>query len=144
MQQVKVLSKKVTIEKDGKAKTFYRYFTYVMIDVIENGENLGQQKRSLEVHFTKDATKQLAKFTEKENIFAIIGGEIGLPFEYRYNLDENGVVSYPKNPKGEEQKPECWIRKVESFKEIPYTSKENTCKPILDDEQDTEPVEIVG
>lgn len=132
MIQVKVLSKKVTIEKDGKKKTFYRYFTYVNIHVIENGEDVGEQQRSLEVHFTKDASKQLLKFTDKENIFAIIGGNIGLPYQYEVRVNEDGSL----------EKPSCWIRSVETYKEIPYVPKKSTCKPILDEESDTEPVEL--
>ena len=129
MTQVKVLSKKISIEKDGKKKEFYRYFTYVNINVVEDGVDKGEQKRSLEVHFTKDASKQLLKFTDKENIFAIIGGKIGLPYVYE-------VVH------GEVKGDKCWIRSVESYQEIPYTPKKSTCKPILDEESDTEPVEL--
>lgn len=137
MQKIKLLSKKETITKDGKEKTFYRYFTYVMIDVIEDGENLGQQKKSLEVHFTADGSKSMTKISGKvvgsDGIFAIIGGDIGLPFQYEVKVDEIGNREYPK----------AWVRSVKEFKEIPYTPKESTCKPLLDEEE-TEPVEIVG
>ena len=135
--KIKVLSKQQTITKDGKDKTFYRYFTYVMIDVIENGENLGQQKKSLEVHFTNDGSKSMTKKSGKivgnEPIFAIIDGDIGLPFVYEVKVDENGNNVYPK----------AWIRSVSEFKEIPYEPKQSSCKPLLDEEE-TEPVEIVG
>lgn len=132
MAQVKVLSKKVTIEKDGKKKVFYRYFTPVMIEVIENGESLGIQERSLDVHFTKDASKQLAKFTDKDSIFAVIGGNIGLPYVYEIKENEDGSINVPQ----------CWIRSVESYKEIPFTPRKSTCQPILDEESDNEPVEL--
>ena len=130
MTLVKVLSTKQTIEKDGKTKTFYRYFTPVRIHVIENGEDKGEQERSLRVHFTKDASKQLAKFTDKDNIFAIIGGEIGLPLVYEV-IEKDGKKEYP----------ECWIRSVASFKEIPFAPKKSTCKPILDEEE-SDPIEL--
>ena len=132
MTQVKVLSKKVVIEKDGKKKVFYRYFTPVRIHVIKDGEDLGEQEKSLEVHFTKDASKQLVKFTDEESIFAIIGGNIGLPYVYEVKENEDGSINLPQ----------CWIRSVESYKEIPFTPKKSTCQPILEEESDTEPVEL--
>lgn len=133
--KVKVLSKKETILKDGQEKTIYRYFTYVDIEVIENGENMGEQRKSLEVHFTKDAGKQLLKKSDKQvgqdGIFAIITGEIGLPYVYEV-IEKDGEKEYPQ----------CWIRSVEDYKEIPYTPKKSTCKPVLDEELDTETTEI--
>lgn len=136
--KIKVLSKQQTITTDGGEKTFYRYFTYVMIDVIENGQNIGQQRKSLEVHFTKDGGKSLTKKSSKlvgsEPVFAIIDGDIGLPFVYEVKVDENGNEEYPK----------AWVRSVTSYEEIPFEPKKSSCKPILDDEVDTEPVEIIG
>ena len=111
---------------------FYRYFTPVRIHVIKDGEDLGEQEKSLEVHFTKDASKQLVKFTDKESIFAIIGGNIGLPYVYEVKENEDGSINVPQ----------CWIRSVESYKEIPFTPKKSTCQPILEEESDTEPVEL--
>lgn len=138
MEKVKVLSKKETILKDGSEKTIYRYFTYVDIEVIENGVNVGEQRKSLEVHFKKDAGKQLLKLSDKQvgsdGIFAIIGGEISFPYVYEVRENEDGTLEYPQ----------CWVRSVSEYKEIPFTPKKSTCKPVLDDETDTESVEIVG
>lgn len=134
--KIKVLSSKETITKDGKERTFYRYFTYVMIHVIDgNGEDLGEQKKSLEVIFTKDGSKSMLKVADKtigsEPVFAVIDGDISLPFVYEIKVDENGNKEYPK----------VYVRSVEKYEPIPYTPRESTCKPILD-ENDTEPVEI--
>ena len=135
--KIKVLSKKHNITaKDGSEKTIVRYFTYVNIHVIEDGEDVGEQTKSLEVHFTKDAGKQLLKASDKQVgsdlVFAIIDGDIGLPYVYEVTEKDDEKVY-----------PECWVRSVKEYKEIPYTPKESTCKPILD-EQESEPVEIVG
>ena len=135
--KIKVLSKQQTITKDGKQKTFYRYFTYVMIDVIENGENIGQQKKSIEVRFTTDGSKSMTKKSGKivgnEPIFAIIDGDVSLPLQYEVKVDENENKEFPK----------AWIRSVSEFKEISFEPKQSSCKPLLDEEE-TEPVEIVG
>ena len=135
--KIKVLSKKHNITaKDGSEKTIVRYFTYVNIHVIEDGKDVGEQTKSLEVHFTKDAGKQLLKASDKQVgsdlVFAIIDGDIGLPYVYEVTEKDDEKVY-----------PECWVRSVKEYKEIPYTPKESTCKPILD-EQESEPVEIVG
>lgn len=143
MAKIKVLTTIETIQKDGKEKTFPRYFSYVMIDCYENGEFVGNLKKSLEVHFKKDATKQLAKFTDKDQLFGIIEGDISFPKDYRIVINSDGKRVFPCNEKGEMIKPYIWVRNVVSYKETPYTPKESTCKPILDDEEDTEPVEIV-
>lgn len=133
--KIKVLSKKVTITKEnGKENTFYRYFTPVKIQVIdENGNDCGIQKKSLSVHFTKDAMKKI----DDEKIFAFIETEkaddISLPYVYKVKKDEKtGELVYP----------EVWIRDFKSLTPIPYTPAENTCVPLLD-EEDSEPVEIV-
>lgn len=127
MLKIKVLSKKETITKDGKEKSFYRYFTPVDIEVIEDGESKGIQRKSLRVHFTKKASKQL----KDDKVFAIIGGDIGLPFVYQITEDEDGNKVYP----------EVWVRDIQLYQEIPLKAKESTCKPVLD-EEDTESVEI--
>ena len=141
--KVKVLSKKViTTDAKGKESVFYRYFTPVKIQVIKkfedgrNDEDLGIQEKGLQVHFTKSAFKKL----DDEKVFAIIGSEKGeniqLPFVYTIIEKADGTIEYPDSN-------DVWIRDFDSFKEIPYTAKQSTCVPILDEESETEPVEIV-
>ena len=129
--KIKVLSKKVTITNEkGKENTFYRYFAPVMIHVVENGEDIGEQRKSLSVHFTKDAMKQLPS----EKVFAVIEtSDCFLPFVYEVKKDEDGNDVYP----------EIWIRKIDGYKEIELKKQTNTCVPLID-EEDTEPVEIIG
>ena len=142
--KIKVLSKKViTTDVKGKENVFYRYFTPVKIQVIVKHENedgtitekdLGIQEKSLPVHFTKSATKKL----NDDKVFAIItiekGENIQLPFVYviKENLDG---MEYPDTN-------DVWIRDFDKYEEIPYTPKQSTCVPIVD-EKETEPVEIV-
>ena len=141
--KIKVLSKKViTTDTKGKENVFYRYFTPVKICVIrkhEDGtapEDMGIQEKSLRVHFTKTAMKKL----DDEKVFAILtiekGENIQLPFVYTIIQKSDGTIEYP------EDKNDAWVRDFDKLEEIPYTPKENTCVPILD-EKETEPVEIV-
>ena len=141
--KIKVLSKKViSTGANGKENVFYRYFTPVTIQVIkkfEDGrkdEDLGMQEKGLQVHFTKSASKKLSD----DKVFAIIGSEKGeniqLPFVFTIIEKSDGSIEYPDTN-------DVWIRDFDSFKEIPYTAKKSTCVPILDDEEETEPVEIV-
>lgn len=126
---LKILSKKVTIESNGKKKTFLRYFTRVKM--LEKGkENAGKVLKSLTVKFTEESGKQLpkdARFfiltvdTDKE--------QLGCPRVYEVNVKEdkdgNEVKEYPV----------VWIRGFEEYKELPR-------KPITDDvEFETEDVE---
>lgn len=140
--KIKVLSKKVIMtDEKGKEKTFYRYFSPVKIQVIRkhwdgNEEDLGIQEKSIAVHFTKTASKKL----DDDKIFAIFtinkGENIQLPYTYIINVKEDGSCEYPDEN-------DCWIRDFDQMKEIPYTPKQSTCIPVLDDEEETEPVEIV-
>ena len=133
--KVKVLSKKHIRSNGKKEDVYYTYFTPVMIHVIdENGNDLGEQKKNLNVHFTKIASRKLPD----EKVFAIIGSskseDIQLPFIYRIPKDKEDQEEWQKN--------DCWIRDFETFDVIPYKAQESTCNPILDEEE-TEPVEIV-
>ena len=132
--KIKVLSSKQTVTNEkGKEVTFYRYFTPVMIEVFdENGESQGIQQKSLTVHFTKDAMKKI----DDEKIFAFIESskpeDIFLPYIYKVKT----------NDKGEKEYPDVWVRGFEKLTPIPYSAPSNTCRPLLD-EEDEEPVEIV-
>lgn len=142
--KIKVLSKKViTTDQKGKENVFYRYFTPVKIQVIVKHENedgtitetdKGIQEKSLPVHFTKSAMKKI----DDEKVFAILtikkGENIQLPFVYVIKETSKGI-EYPDTN-------DVWIRDFDKFEEIPYTPKQSTCVPIVD-EKETEPVEIV-
>lgn len=135
--KIKVLSSKQVVSVNGKTNTFYRYFTPVEIQVIgADGEDLGIQKKNLEIHFTKVAMKKV----KDEKIFSIFecdGKDVGFPFVYQI----------PKNSANDEEwsKNHVWIRDFKSETPIPYEPKEstkNTCT-FLVDEEETEPIEIV-
>lgn len=138
--KIKVLSSKVSIEKDGKQKTFYRYFSPCRIQVFDkNGNDCGIQEKNIEVHFTKKASKKLPD----EKVFAIIESvkpeNIDLPYVYRVNVDEEtGELVFPR----------IWVRDFDNYEKIPYKPKANTCEPIIDEsselieEQETESTEI--
>lgn len=127
--KIKVLSNKRTkVDEKGKETTFYTYFSPVMIHVIdENGEDLGEQKKNISIHFTKLAMKKIPD----DKVFAIIGSskteDIQLPFVYHMG-DTDG-------------KNDGWVKDFETFDVIPFTPKQSTCKPIL--EEESEPIEIV-
>lgn len=133
--KIKVLSKKVvTTNEKGKENIFFRYFSPCNIQVIDkDGNDLGIQEKSVSVHFTKDALKKL----DEEQVFAFFESnnpeDIGLPYildERRYNTDEESL-NY------------IWIRGWEKKTKIPYKGKQSTCVPVLEDESESEPVEIV-
>lgn len=132
--KIKVLSKKQIITKDGKEKTFYRYFTPVKIRVIDSdGSDLGIQDKNLEIHFTKSAMKKV----KDEKIFSIFeckGEDVGFPYVYKVPKDKTSDDEWSKN--------HVWIRDFISETEIPYEPQENTCSFVVDEEE-TESVEIV-
>lgn len=134
--KIRVFSKKETIiNEKGKENTFYRYFTSVKIQVIDDsdGKDLGIQEKSLRVHFTKDAMKKL-KSDKVFSIFECKGEDVGHPFVYHIPKDKKDNESWAKN--------DVWIRDFDSETEIPFTPANNTCE-FLTDEPDTESVEIV-
>lgn len=132
--KIKVLSKKEVVAKKGKEITFYRYFTPVEIEVIDtNGNSLGIQQKNLSVHFTTDASKLL----DDDKVFAVFDGDseqISLPFQYRIPKDVTDEEEHKKNY--------VWIRGWKAMKKIPFKGKQSTCKPILDDEEETEETSI--
>lgn len=136
--KIKVLSsKQIITDEKGKEKTFYRYFTPVEIEVIDSdGTSLGIQKKNLQVHFTKVASKKL----KDEKVFSIItskGEDVGFPFQYRIPKDKTDEDEYAKN--------HVWIRDIISEEPIPFEPKQsskNTCT-FLVDEEETDSVEIV-
>ena len=136
--KIKVLSSKQVITDDkGKEKTFYRYFTPVEIQVVgSDGEDLGIQKKNLEVHFTKLALRKVAD----EKIFSIFecrGEDVGFPFVYRHPKDLKNDEEWAKN--------HVWIRDFIKETPIPFEPKQstkNTCT-FLVDEEETESVELV-
>lgn len=132
MLKIKVLSRKrVITDEKGKEKTFYTYFSPVEIEVFENGESKGFQKKYIDVHFTKVATKKLPD----DKVFAIIGAKDGsniqLPFIYEVKVNSDGVVDYPT----------IWVRDFDEYTPLEFKPRESTCTPIID-EEDTESVEI--
>lgn len=134
--KLKVLSSKKTIVKDGKEKSFYRYFSPCNIEVIGvDGESKGIQERNLEVHFTKKALRNLPD----EKIFAIFEiknpENVQLPFQY-HELDYAVATDKDKD------KNCIWIRDYDVIDPIPYKGKQSTCQPVLDDEIDTEETTI--
>ena len=139
--KIKVLSKKVvTTDAKGKENQFYRYFTPVNIQVVKKNSDgtetdLGIQQKSLLVHFRKSASKKL----DDEKVFAIIGTENGediqLPFVYTIIEHEDGTLEYPDSN-------DVWVRDFQTYEPIPFKGRESTCVPILDDESETESVEI--
>ena len=135
IMKLKVLSKKEVIEKDGKKQTFYRYFTPVQIEVVENGESHGIQEKNLRVHFTKKASKKL----DDEKVFAIFEIEnpedIQLPYQFK-------VIDYATATDDEKSVNDVWIRDFKEFKVIPYKGKQATCVPVIDDEEETEETTI--
>ena len=134
--KIKVLSKKQKITKNGKEKTFWRYFTPVRIEVIDtDGKSFGIQEKSLRVHFTKDCSKKLTD----EKVFAIFECEkpedYQLPFQYH-------VLDYATATEEEKSANDVWIRDFASMKEIPYKGKQSTCEPVIDDEDETQETTI--
>ena len=141
--KIKVLSTKVTsVDEKGKQKIWWKWFTPVNIEIQKvnvNGdliESLGIQKKSLRVHFTKSAMKKF----DDDKIFAIIetndGANIQLPFVFKIIVHDDGTCEYPDSN-------DVWVREIDKITNIPYTPKESTCVPLVDEEpvEETEIVE---
>ena len=120
MLNVKILSKKVTVEKGGKKKSFLRYFTRVKC-IVKGEEEKGKQLKSLTVKFTQDTAKKLPENAR----FFVLGLEnpmeqLSCPriYEIKESEDKDGnkVIEYPV----------IWIRGFDKYEEIPQ-------KPITDD-----------
>lgn len=120
MLKVKVLSKKVSVKKDGKNKSFLRYFTHVKM-VVKGEEEKGKQLKSLTVKFTEEVSKKLSKDAR----FFILGLEkpveqLSCPrvYEVKVSNDEDGneIKEFPV----------IWIRGYDSYEDLPM-------KPITDD-----------
>ena len=122
---LKILSKKIETEVNGKKRTFNRYFSPVKI-VVKGEEEKGRQRKSITVKFTQDVTLPkgyrffiLTVDTDKDQLSA--------PHIYEVKEDETGKLVYPT----------IWIRGYEEVK--PLTPKS---KPITEDvEFETEEVE---
>lgn len=120
MLKVKVLSKQVTVEKDGKKKSFLRYFTHVKM-VVKGEEEKGKQLKSLTVKFTEDVSKQLPKGAR----FFYLGLEkpleqLSCPRVYEVKIEQD------KDGNEIKKFPVVWIRGYDKYEDIPM-------KPITDD-----------
>ena len=135
MFKIKVLSKKEVINKDGKKKEFWRYFTPCDIEVIENGESQGVQRKNLRVHFTKSASKKL----KDEKVFAIITCEKPEDYQLPQKFE---VIDYATASDEEKNKNDIWIRDFKEIQEIPFKPQPSTCQPVIDDELETEETSI--
>ena len=133
--KIKVLSSKKTITNEkGKETTFYRYFTPVRIHVIDlDGNDIGEQEKSLSVHFTKVASKKL-KDEKVFSIFECKSEDVGFPYTYK--------MLPPDATDEERSKNDVWIRDFDNENPIPYTPKQSTCVFLTDEEQ-SEPIEII-
>ena len=116
---LKILSKKVSIEKNGKKKSFNRFFTPVKM-VVKGHEEDGKVEKSLTVKFTEETSKLIG-----DNRFFVLTvdtakDQISCPRVYEVketeDKDGNKVTEYPV----------IWIRGYESLKPLPR-------KPITDD-----------
>lgn len=125
---LKVLSKKVEVEKDGKKRTFLRYFAPVKI-IVKGEEDKGLQKKSLTVKFTTDVT------LPKDARFMILTvdeskKQISCPFVYEVKEDEDGNLEFPV----------IWIRGYENIRLL--TSNDSISNHVQFETEDTEEVEI--
>lgn len=123
---LKILSKKVTVESNGKKKTFLRYFTRVKM--LEKGkEDAGKVIKSLTVKFTEEASKQLPKDARFFTIKVDTDKEqLSCPRVYEVVTEED------KDGNEVKKFPTIWIRGFSDYEALPM-------KPITDDvEFDTE------
>lgn len=132
---LKILSKKVTVDSNGKKKTFLRYFTRVKM--LEKGKEAdGKVLKSLTVKFTEDASKLLPKEARFFTIKVDTENEqLSCPRIYEVVIEED------KDGNEVKKFPTIWIRGFSDYKELPR-------KPITEDvdfdteEQETEEHEI--
>ena len=123
---LKILSKKVTVDSNGKKKTFLRYFTRVKM--LEKGkEDAGKVVKSLTVKFTEDASKLLPKDARFFTIKVDTDKEqLSCPRVYEVVVEED------KDGNEVKKFPTIWIRGFSDYEALPM-------KPITDDvEFDTE------
>lgn len=129
MLNLKILSKKFEVEKDGKKRTFLRYFTPVKI-VVKGEEDKGLQRKTVTVKFTQDV-----RIPEPKNFMLTVDidkKQISIPTVYEIK----------KNDKGEDEYPTVWIRGYEAYKELHRKPKEENTAFGVVFESDTEEVEI--
>ena len=117
---LKILSKKVTVESNGKKKTFLRYFTRVKM--LEKGkEESGKVLKSLTVKFTEDASKQLPKDARFFTIKVDTDKEqLSCPRVYEVVTEED------KDGNEVKKFPTIWIRGFSDYEALPM-------KPITED-----------
>ena len=117
---LKILSKKVTVESNGKKKTFLRYFTRVKM--LEKGkEESGKVLKSLTVKFTEDASKLLPKDARFFTIKVDTDKEqLSCPRVYEVVTEED------KDGNEVKKFPTIWIRGFSDYEALPM-------KPITED-----------
>ena len=117
---LKILSKKVTVESNGKKKTFLRYFTRVKM--LEKGkEDAGKVLKSLTVKFTEDASKLLPKDARFFTIKVDTDKEqLSCPRVYEVVTEED------KDGNEVKKFPTIWIRGFSDYEALPM-------KPITED-----------
>lgn len=117
---LKILSKKVTTDSNGKKKTFIRYFTRVKM--LEKGkEDAGKVLKSLTVKFTEDASKLLPKDARFFTIKVDTDKEqLSCPRVYEVVTEED------KDGNEVKKFPTIWIRGFSDYEALPM-------KPITED-----------
>lgn len=118
MISIKILSKKVTVESNGKKKTFLRYFTRVKM-LVKGEEDKGKVSKSLTVKFTQDASKLLPKEARFFTVNVTMD-QLSCPRIYEVKVEED------KDGNEIKKFPTIWIRGFSDYKELPT-------KPITDD-----------
>lgn len=129
MLNLKVLSKKCEVEKDGKKRTFLTYFTPVKITV-KGEEEKGLQRKTLSVKFVQEC-----RIPEPKNFLLTVDldkKQISIPNVYEIKV----------NDKGEKEYPTVWIRGYESYKELHRKPKDENTAFGVTFEADTEEIEI--
>lgn len=120
--KLKVLSKKVEVEKDGKKRSFLRYFAPVKM-VVKGEEDKGRQSKQITVKFRQSVQIPNARFF----ILTCNESDISCPFAYEIKTTDDGKKEYPV----------CWIRGYQSYEVL--SSKGGLDKHV---EFETEEVEI--
>ena len=123
--KLKVLSKKVEVEKDGKKRSFLRYFAPVKI-VVKGEEDKGRQSKQITVKFKQSVQTPNVRFfilTCEEN-------DISCPFAWEIKTKEDGKKEYPV----------IWIRGYKSFEAL--SSKGGLDKHVEFETEDIETEEV--
>ena len=124
--KIKVIAK--TYKKSNGTGTFEKFFTPVNIIVLGE-EDKGLQAKAIQVKFKKGIVPQKGIYVFNND------DEFSLPYVFEIKEVEQ------KDGSTKIEYPVCWIRGYKEIRPLPK-KKNNSCIPVVDDDENVEDTEI--